>query len=203
MSLYFIKIVRTWLKAEPGLFFHRKKEKLYIFTKETNFLPDENHTVWHLLLCHINCTVPAECTYSRISPPFCQGRRKCALCRNDPLKALSGTVPHRACWWGFCNGDRKPTVMEKQDFLCHGKAGFPSQVVQFTDAHEIWHRQWLYFQRLTQSHTQQNLWRAVGSSQKQSRQKNGGEILIYRLHMPSRFPTGGISVKRWTSLLVK
>lgn len=136
-------------------------------------------------------------------PTFLSWEEEMCLVQKWPFEGIIWHSTTPCLLMGILQWRQEPTVMEKQDFHCHGKAGFPSQVVQFSDAHEIWHRQWLYFQRLTQSHTQQNLWRAVGSSQKQSRQKNGVEILISRLHMPSRFPTGGISVKRWTSLLVK
>lgn len=134
-------------------------------------MSDGNYTVLHLLLDHKNSTVPAKCTSCRTSPPFCHGRRKCALGRTDPLKALAGTVPHHDCCWGSGNGDRNN---------CHGKAGSPSEVAQFTDAHEIWHRQWLLFHCWAPSHSQQNPWAAAGSSQKQSSRKNGMGILISR-----------------------
>lgn len=67
----------------------------------------------------------------------------------------------------------------RQEVHCHGKQDLHHSWT-VTDPHEIWHRQWLYFHCLTHSHRQQNLWTAVGSSQKQSSQNNGVEILISR-----------------------
>lgn len=102
------------------------------------------------LLYHNNSTVPEKLLYAAESFYTFIMEGRIVLYRDTTILGIISTLP-----WLLIG------ILEQRQSTVT-RAGMPPQVVKLTDQYGIWHRQWWYFQCLTQSHGQQNPWAGLG-----------------------------------------